>query len=370
MSDSFSNQPLPPVIGRGAALNTPNRYERLHVEPEFDQLDEEDLQQIGKRKVATDYFVDDSQSVVSQNNSPDVRFNFSINPYRGCAHGCSYCYARPYHEYLGLSAGLDFETKIFVKPNAPELFRKWLARKSWVCEPVNLSGITDPYQPAERKFEITRGCLQVAAACRQPPCRQPLFLITKNAMLLRDVDVLAELAASNLVHVVISITSLDPKLTRIMEPRTSTPAARLRAVERLSQQGIPVMVNVAPIIPGLNDEEVPTILRSAAEAGAVAASYIVLRLNGPVEPIFMDWVERHFPARRERIENAVRSMREGKLASSQFFDRMKGSGVLAETIRETFKKFARHYGLASNIEPLATDLFERPAGDPAQKRLF
>ena len=365
MSDSPSNQLPPGVTGRGTALNTPNRFERIHVEPEYDQLDDEDQQQIEGRKVATEYFVDNSQSVVSQNNSPDLRFNFSINPYRGCAHGCSYCYARPWHEYLGLSAGLDFETKIFVKPNAPELFRKWLSRKSWQCEPVNLSGVTDPYQPAERKFEITRDCLQVAAACRQP-----LFLITKNAMVLRDEEILAEMASRNLVNVVISITSLDASLIRIMEPRTSSPAARLKAVERLSARGIPVMVNVAPIIPGLNDEEVPSILRAVADVGAKAASYIILRLNGPVEPIFMDWVERHFPARRERIENAIRSMREGKLASSEFFDRMKGTGVLAETIRDTFKKFASHYGLADKVQPLATDLFERPTGDATQKRLF
>ncbi|MGI9518434.1 MAG: PA0069 family radical SAM protein [Pirellulaceae bacterium] len=365
MSDSFSKQPAPAVTGRGTALNTPNRFERIQIEPEFEQLDDEDQQQLEQRKVATEYFIDDSQSVVSQNNSPDLRFNFSINPYRGCAHGCSYCYARPYHEYLGLSAGLDFETKIFVKPNAPELFRKWLARKSWVCEPVNLSGITDPYQPAERKFEITRGCLEVAAACGQP-----LFLITKNAMVLRDQDILAKMAANNLVHVVISITSLDPGLIRIMEPRTSTPAARLRAIEQLAESGILVMVNVAPIIPGLNDEEVPAILRAVADAGATAASYVMLRLNGPVEPIFMDWVERHFPARRERIENGVRSMREGKLASSEFFDRMKGTGVLAATIRDSFKKFARHFGLAAKVEPLTTDLFERPSDNAAQKRLF
>ncbi len=366
MPDSTNSRiALPTAVGRGAGINVPNRFERIHVEPEFDQLTVEDQQAAGSRKVSTEYFVDDSQSVVSENNSPDLKFRYSVNPYRGCAHGCSYCYARPWHEFLGWSAGLDFETKILVKPDAPALFRKWLARPGWVGEPVNLSGVTDPWQPAERKFGITRGCLQVAVECGQP-----LYLITKNAMITRDLEWLGELADHNLVRVVISVTSLDQSLVRVMEPRTSSPAARLAAIKQLADRGVVAAVNVSPIIPGLTDSEIPAILQAAAEAGAQAASYTVLRLNGAVEPVFSEWLDRHRPGHKQKILNGIRALHDGQLADRRFGKRMSGSGVLAQNIRSTFKTFARKFGLDGPVNPLETGLFRRPDANPRQKRLF
>lgn len=357
------------LVGRGTSLNILNRFERVHVAPDFSDNEFDGEEESARRKVATEYFIDATGSVVSENNSSDLPFRYSINPYRGCAHGCSYCYARPWHEYLGLSAGLDFETKIIVKPDAPQLFRKWLARPSYVCEPVNLSGVTDPYQPAERKFRITRGCLQVAM-----DCRQPMYLITKNAMVTRDLELLGDLADQGLVRVVFSVTSHDQSLIRVMEPQTSSPAARLRAIEELSRRGIPVAVNVAPIIPGLNDHEVPEILRAAAGSGALAASYTVLRLDGAVKTVFLDWLQRHFPDRRDKIMDRVRALHDGNLHDRRMGKRMRGTGVWAEAIRTTFKTFSRRYGLDNRLEPVRTDLFMRPSltstADPQQLRLF
>lgn len=353
------------VVGRGTGINTPNRFERIHVEPEYEHLDEDDRQQLAHRKTPTKYLVDASQSVVSENNSPDVTFRFSINPYRGCSHGCSYCYARPYHEFLGLSAGLDFESKIIVKPDAPKLFRKWLKRKSWVCEPVNLSGVTDPYQPVERKFEITRGCLKVAL-----DCNQPVYVITKNGLVTRDIDLLEQLASRNLVRVVMTVTSLNDELVRRMEPQTSVPAARIRAIETLVASRIPVLVNVAPIIGGLTDHEVPEILRAVSEAGATSARYTVLRLPGPVEPIFLNWVDEHYPGYRQKIESSVRSMSDGQLLNKNFYDRMRGTGTMASHIRTVFKTFARKYGLDEQPPELDCGQFRRPQENEAQGRLF
>jgi DNA repair photolyase len=244
------SQPSPK--GRGSHLNPTNRFTLIQYENDFEQVehDEEYLQGLNKPK--TEYFIDHARSIVSENDSPDVPFRYSVNPYRGCTHGCSYCYARPTHEYLGLNAGLDFETKVFVKQDAPALFRDFLARDAWRPEPVILSGVTDCYQPAERHFRVTRGCLEVAVKARQP-----LSLITKNALILRDLDLLRNLAADNLVHTSVSITTLDADLARSMEPRTSTPQARLRAVKTLAAAGVPVRVLIAPVIPGLNDSEIP-----------------------------------------------------------------------------------------------------------------
>ena len=360
MSDSQTN-----YVGRGANLQTANRFERLHLELDYEQLDEQEQSELLTKKVATEYFVDHSQSVVSENDSPDLSFRYSINPYRGCAHGCSYCYARPYHEFLGLSAGLDFESKIFVKPNAPELFRKWLSRKNWQCEPVNLSGITDPYQPVERQLRITRGCLEVAEQCGQP-----IYLITKNAMITRDVDLLSAMAEKRLMSVIISITSLDQSLIRVMEPRTSSPESRIETVRQLSDHGIDVMVNVSPIIPGLTDIEVPQILSRVAEVGAKAASYTVLRLPGAVESIFRDWLARHQPLKLAKVESLIKATRGGKLSETQFFDRMKGTGAIAEHIRQTMKTFSRKLGLASRLQPLDTSQFAHPEANHRQGRLF
>ncbi len=252
-----------------------------------------------------------------------------------------------------------------MKHDAPQLFREWLGRKNWDCEPVNLSGITDPYQAAERKFNITRGCLEVANHCRQP-----IFLITKNALVTRDLDLLRQMAARRLVAVIIRITSLDQELIRCMEPRTSAPESRLRAVKILSNHGIDVMVNVAPIIAGLTDSEIPEILQRAKEAGAIAANYTVLRLPGAVEPIFLDWLQRHYPMKKSKVVGNIKAMREGQLNESRFFDRMKGTGVLAEHIRSTFKTFSRKYGLQNTLAPLNTEQFNPPRTDSMQRRLF
>ncbi len=363
------------VVGRGAAINIVNRFERLHVEPEFLEDTSHDEESAATNKVRTEYYEDDSRTVVSENTSPDLMFRYSINPYRGCAHGCSYCYARPYHEYLGWSAGLDFETRILVKRDAPRLFREWLARPAWQCEPVQLSGVTDPYQPAERKFRITRGILEVAREFLQP-----VNVITKNSLVTRDIDVLGALAERKLVRVAVSVTSLDQSLVRVMEPRTSSPMARLAAIRELSDHGIEVVVMVAPIISGLNDEEIPSILAAVSEAGAVGAGYTVLRLNGAVEPVFANWLESHFPDRASKVLERIRSMHDGQLSDSRWKKRMRGTGVLADSIRSVFKTFARKHNLDRTLEPLNSGLFIRPpaerkarraaAADPRQMSLF
>ncbi|GIW93537.1 MAG: radical SAM protein [Pirellulaceae bacterium] len=271
--------------------------------------------------------MDQTKSIVSENDSPDIPFRYSVNPYRGCAHGCAYCYARPTHEYFGLSAGLDFETKIFVKLRAPELLEQWLAEPARSGEPIMFSGVTDCYQPIERELQLTRRCLEVVWRCRQA-----VGIVTKNALVTRDLDLLVPMAQENLVNVSISITSLDQSLTRDLEPRTSSPQARLRAIEQLSSAGVPVSVMVAPVIPGLNDTEIPAILRAAAEAGARGAGYVLLRLPLAVASVFLEWLDRFRPELRQRVENRVRETRGGKLNSATFGERMRGTGHLAEQI--------------------------------------
>lgn len=269
--------------GRGAHIQPPNRFLAQRVEADFEHVadDEEYLAQLGRPP--TEYLPDVSESIVTENDSPDVGFRFSVNPYRGCAHGCSYCYARPYHEYLSFSAGLDFESKVLVKHRAPELFRDWLARPAWQPETISFSGVTDCYQPAEREFQLTRRCLEVAAECGQP-----IGIITKNALVTRDLDVLQQLAAHRAVRVGISITTLDARLARAMEPRTSSPEARLRTIRELTSAGIPTQLMLAPVIPGLNDSEIPAILKAARDAGAEGAGYVLLKLPQSVREIFLD----------------------------------------------------------------------------------
>ena len=246
----------------GSNLNPPNRFESTYSEPDLEQLEWDDEYLSQSRRIA--YIDDNSKSIVTENDSPDLNFRFSVNPYRGCAHGCSYCYARPFHEYLGYNAGLDFETKIMVKRDAAKLFRDFLSRSDWQPELIAFSGITDCYQPAEREFKLTRQCLEVASEANQP-----IGIVTKNALVVRDLELLTSMARRLLVHVSLSITTLDPQLAREMEPRTSIPAARLRAIRELSAAGVPVKVMVSPIIAGLNDHEVPEILKAAKEAGAI-----------------------------------------------------------------------------------------------------
>ena len=355
----------PTPKGRGTPLQPSNRFLPLHVEDDFEQLAEEDELFDRLQRPHTTYFPDDSLSIVATNSSPDIPFRYSVNPYRGCAHGCSYCYARPSHEFFGLSAGLDFETNVFVKLHAPELFREWLSRDGWQCESIAFSGVTDCYQPAEREFRLTRGCLEVAAECGQP-----LGIVTKNALVTRDLDLLAAMASRASVRVAMSITTLDARLARIMEPRTSSPDARLRTVRELTDAGVPAVVMVAPVIPGLNDAELPGILEAAAAAGAQSAGYTLLRLPGSVRPIFLDWLARHLPDRRSRVESFIRQTREGQLSNARFGERMRGSGFWAEQIRQTFAMFRRRYGLDKSLEPLSTDHFRRPLPRSGQMRLF
>jgi DNA repair photolyase len=346
-------------------VQPPNPFLPLAVEDDFEQLDPDDELFAELARPKTEYFPDDSQSIVATNNSPDIPFNYSVNPYRGCAHGCSYCYARPSHEYFGLSAGLDFETKVFVKHRAAELLRQWLARDAWVCESICFSGVTDCYQPAEREFRLTRSCLQVAAECRQP-----IGIVTKNALVTRDLDLLGTMAELDTVHVALSITTLDARLARVMEPRTSSPDARLRAIRELSKAGVRTFVMAAPIIPGLNDSEIPGILAAAADAGAHSAGYTLLRLPGSVRPVFLDWLARHLPDRADRVESFIRQTRGGRLNDAQFGSRMRGTGLWAREIAQTFKVFKRKYHLDKPHEPLATHHFRRPLPRTGQMRLF
>jgi DNA repair photolyase len=335
--------------GRGANINPPNRFEALHYE--LEDWCEPDVE---AGPVRTQFFRDDSQSVISYNNSPDVGFDASLNPYRGCEHGCAYCYARPTHEYLGFSAGIDFESRILVKPNAAELLAAELARPSWTPQHLALSGVTDAYQPIERKLQITRSCLRVLAEFRNP-----VIVITKNHLVTRDVDHLGELARDNASAVSLSITTLDPKLARILEPRASSPSLRLDAIARLREAGIPVGVNVAPIIPGINEHEIPSITATAAKAGAQFASYTIVRLPLAVAPIFVAWLENHFPERKEKVLSRIRSLRNGNLNSAKFGARMRGEGPLAEQIRQMFHVSCRRAGLNRARRELSTATFRR-----------
>lgn len=355
---------MPASKRRGVQASPPNRFEKIHAEADYDHLewDQEYLDGVGNQPI--EYLPDASKSIVSENDSPDVPFTYSVNPYRGCAHGCSYCYARNSHEYLGFNAGLDFETKIIVKENAPELFREFLARESWKPEPITFSGVTDCYQPAERKFRLTRKCLEVALECRQP-----VGIITKNALVVRDLDLLQQMATQRLVRVYLSITSLDPELSRTMEPRTSIPAARLRAIRTLAEADVPAGVMVAPIIPGLNDSEIPAILEAAKEAGAKSAGYVFLRLPLTVEPVFREWLHRTQPLKAERVEQRLKQSRRGKMSVSTWGERMKGNGEIAEQIGKMFRLFSQKVGF-EGLPELDVSQFRPPALRSGQLRLF
>jgi DNA repair photolyase len=349
----------------GSNLDPPNRFESVYREPDLEHL-EWDVEYLhGRENRRIEYLSDASQSIVTENTSPDIPFRFSINPYRGCSHACPYCYARPTHEYLGFNAGLDFETKIIVKHDAPELFREFLARRGWEAEPITFSGVTDCYQPAERKFQLTRRCLEVAGECRQP-----VSIVTKNALVVRDLDLLGRLSAEGLVHVFLSITTLDPELARDMEPRTSIPSARLRAVRMLADQRVPVGVMVAPVIPGLNDSAIPAIMAAAKEAGAWAAHYTLLRLPLTVAPVFQEWLRRAQALKEERILERIRGTRGGKLNQSDWGERMAGTGEFAEQIRQVFQLFQRKYGLDQRLPSLNRELFRPPVPPSGQRRLF
>lgn len=337
---------------RGATANPPNRFDLIEIEPDPD-IDPTELPQ-----PKTQFFKDTSKSLISYNTSPDIPFEASINPYRGCEHGCVYCYARPTHEYFGLSAGLDFETKIFVKESAPELLRRELSSPKWRPQVIALSGNTDSYQPLEKSLKLTRRCLQVLAEFRNPAS-----LITKNRLITRDLDCLTELADHEAVSAYISITSLDPKLCAAMEPRTSRPEGRLKAIETLAKADIPVGVLVAPVIPGLTDEEIPAILKRAADHGAQFAGYIALRLPYAVRELFGGWLGEYFPNKKNKVFGRVRDMRGGDLNDPTFGERMRGEGKYAEQIGDMFNIARRGNGLRSGGPVLSTDAFVRRHGE-------
>jgi DNA repair photolyase len=311
----------------------------------------------------TIFLKDETRSIINYNDSPDVGFNASINPYRGCEHGCIYCFARPNHEYLGFSAGLDFESKILVKEDAPELLRRELLSPRWDPQVIAISGVTDGYQPIERRVRLTRRCLEVLAEFRNP-----VVIITKNELVTRDIDILAKLAKHEAILVFVSVTSLDPELARELEPRASQPARRLAAIEALSAAGIPVASLVAPVIPGLTDHEMPAILSAVKKAGAVAAGYVPLRLPYGVAPLFEEWLTLHRPLQKEKILGRVREIRGGKLNDPNFGSRMQGSGAYAENIAELFEISCRKAGLNSKRPQLSAKNFQRPG--PAQLGLF
>ncbi len=349
--------------GRGAQADPANRFAAWQVEPDFEHLAPDESPD--ERPVRTQFIPDRTRTIVSENDSPDIPFRYSVNPYRGCEHGCAYCYARPTHEYLGFNAGLDFESRILVKERAPELFRDWLARDAWRPEIVAFSGVTDCYQPAERRFELTRGCLQVAA-----DCSQPIGIVTKNALIARDIDVLQRMAERHTIRVLLSVTTLDSTLARTLEPRTSSPEARLRTIRELTDAGVETCVMVAPVIPGLNDSEMPAILQAAKEAGAVGANYILLRLPLTVRPVFLDWLAKAVPTKKDKVESLLRATRGGELNDSQFGRRQRGEGQIAEQIAQTFRVFATRLDLGRKLPPLETQFFRPPPPRSGQLRLF
>ncbi len=342
-----------PVHGRGASGNIPNRFEQISFERNEEEPDDDGP---GPR---TSFYKDTTRSFITYNDSPDIAFDASINPYRGCEHGCIYCYARPYHEYLGLSAGLDFETKIFVKEDGPTLLRRELMNKNWKPQTLAISGVTDAYQPIERRLQLTRRCLEVLAEFRNP-----VGLVTKNHLITRDIDIFQRMTAHDAVSVHIGVTSLDPELANIMEPRASAPHARLEAIRELAAAGVPVSVLIAPVIPGLTDHEMPAILAAARDAGARHASYTMLRLPHGIKDLFSTWLDQHFPTSKDKILGRVRDLRGGNLNDPHFGTRMKGQGPLADIIRQVFHANYRRLGFPGKFT-LSAGAFRRPNETPA-----
>ena len=343
--------PQAPAKGRGAVGNVANRFEKIHLEPDPDWNPQEDP------APSTQFLKDSTQTIISYNDSPDIGFKASINAYRGCEHGCAYCYARPTHEYLGFSAGMDFESRIMVKERAPELLRRELASAKWQPQVIMMSGVTDCYQPVERKLKLTRGCLEVLAEFRNP-----VGIVTKNYLVTRDIDLLCKLAMYNAAGVNLSINSLDTELARRLEPRASTPKHRLAAVEALANAGVPVGVLVAPVIPGLNDHEIASVLAAAKSAGARWAGMVVLRLPFTVAPVFEQWLNHHAPEKAAKVLGRIRAIRGGKLNDPRFGSRMSGEGIFAEQISQMFEVARRKVGLPEERPELSISAFRRPAG--------
>ena len=341
--------------GRGATFNPAVRFERTTLDPFDDGWGTLAQEAADEPPPATEVLADRSRSIIARNQSPDIPFTQSINPYRGCEHGCIYCYARPSHAFLGLSPGLDFETRLFAKYDAAELLEAELARPGYRCSTISLGANTDPYQPVERRLGITRGVLQVLARCRHP-----VAIVTKSAAVLRDLDLLTPMARDGLARVFISITTLDPELARRMEPRAAAPHRRLEAVRALQEAGVPVGVMVAPIIPGLTDDAIEANLEAASAAGAGQAAYVLLRLPHEIKDLFESWLDTHEPLKAERILALIRQCRGGRINDSAFGRRMRGEGPYAQMIARRFEVALKRFGLGGERPSLRTDLFEPP----------
>lgn len=362
--DSEGQVMLPPPSrkaqkGRGAVSNMQGRYE-LQAREAFDDgwapdPDDPDAEKLPPRTIVTE---ETAKTILTRNQSPDIPFSVSLNPYRGCEHGCIYCFARPSHSYLGLSPGLDFETKLFAKINAPELLRAELSKPGYEVESLALGVNTDAYQPCERDYQLTRRVLQVLAECNHP-----VGLITKSSLIERDIDILAPMAERNLAAASITLTTLDSKIARTLEPRAAAPSRRLRTIETLARAGIPVGVSIAPIIPFVTEPDIEKIMAAARDAGAIMATYVVLRLPWEVSPLFKEWLEAHFPDRAARVMNRVRDMRGGKDYEAEFGARMRGEGVWADLIQQRIEKGIARYGYHSRhsrFRSLDRTQFKRP----------
>ncbi len=340
--------------GRGAQYNPGNRFEKFYFEDfRSDELDSF-TEQEEEKKIPTRFYLDYSKTVIAKNDSYDVGFEYSFNPYRGCEHGCIYCYARPSHEFLGFSAGTEFESNIMIKKDAPALLEAEFNKKNYKPDLIMFSGNTDCYQPVERRLNITREALRVCLKYRNP-----VSVITKNELILRDIDILRDMADLNLVSVCLSVTTLDKELARKMEPRTSSPERKMETIQKFAEKNIPVGVNIAPVIPGLNDEEIPSILKEASSRGAVFAGHIMLRLPYAVKDLFLQWLRKEFPERESKIINKIMEMRDGKLNDYRFGTRFSGKGELADTIHSLFEISCRKFGLNNKKISLRKDLFRK-----------
>lgn len=344
------------IRGRGAAFNPARRFTELEIEYDPGESPE---------KIATKFLRDHSSTIISRNSSPDLPFEASLNPYRGCEHGCAYCYARPTHEYLGFSAGVDFESRIMVKENAPALLRAELLKPSYKPVTLSLSGVTDPYQPVEKKLCITRGCLEVLAEARHP-----VVLITKNHLITRDLDHLAELARHHATAAYISLTTLDSDLARKLEPRASSPKMRLEAIRLLHEAGVPVGVSTAPIIPGLNDSEIPALIDAARAAGAQFAGYTVVRLPFAVKDIFIAWLDQHFPGMRDKVLSRIEETQGATLSHGEFGKRLKGVGVWSQQTAALFRVSIQRAGMLHRRPEVSSAAFRRPRDASGQMELF
>jgi DNA repair photolyase len=353
------------VRGRGATFNPKVRFESTAVDPFDDGWDSLVRARTDDPPPRTEVMPDASRSVLVRQASPDIPFDRSINPYRGCEHGCVYCYARPTHAYLGLSPGLDFETKLVAKFDAASLLERELAKPGYECQPIALGTNTDPYQPVERRLRITRGVLEVLARCRHP-----LTIVTKSAAVVRDLDLLAPMARHDLARVAISVTTLEGDLARRLEPRAAAPYRRLQAIRQLSDAGVPTAVMVAPIIPALTDHEIERIVEAGAAAGATSAGYVLLRLPHEVKELFAGWLAAHAPGHADHVLSLVRQCRGGRLYDATFGRRMRGEGPYAQLIERRFAAAKRRFGLAGGSRPLRTDLFAPPDPDGRQLRLL